>query len=68
MSLGDLLGRFAKLKIRRFAGPGAYLALDETDDRDVVLLIGSEIPEGAKVSVAGPWVSVRIIGRRGGTS
>lgn len=48
MSLDDLLGRFAKLKIRRFATPGAYLAVDEADDRDVILLIGSEIPEGAK--------------------
>ena len=47
-SFDDLLGRFAKLKIRRFATPGAYLGLDEVDDRDVILLIGSEIPEGAK--------------------
>src|SRR4051794_13497512 len=48
MSFVDLLGHFAKLKIRRFATPGAYLSLDEGDDRDVILLIGSEIPEGAK--------------------
>jgi len=47
-SFDDLLGHFAKLKIRRFATPGAYLGLDEADDRDVILLIGSEIPEGAK--------------------
>jgi predicted RNA-binding protein (virulence factor B family) len=47
-SFDDLLGRFAKLKIRRFATPGAYLGLDEANDRDVILLIGSEIPEGAK--------------------
>ncbi len=53
----DLLGRFASLTIKRFATPGAYLALpsgppadgpgDGNDDR-VVLLIGSEIPAGAK--------------------
>jgi len=47
----DLLGRFASLKIKRFATPGAFLdvsgARDGGDD-DVVLLIGSEIPAGAK--------------------
>ncbi len=48
MSFDDLLGRFAKLKIRRFAPPGAYLAIDEADGRDDILLIGSEIPQGAK--------------------
>ena len=48
MSFRDLLGRFATLKIRRFASPGAYLAIDETDGRDDILLIGSETPEGAK--------------------
>jgi uncharacterized protein len=48
MAHDDLLGRFATLKIRRFATPGAYLAMDAADDRDVILLIGSEIPEGAK--------------------
>lgn len=48
MSFDDLLGRFAKLKIRRFATPGAYLAVDEADGRDDILLIGSEIPEGSK--------------------
>lgn len=42
----ELLGRFATLEIRRFAPTGAYLALD--DDHDI-LLIGSEIPEGAQV-------------------
>jgi predicted RNA-binding protein (virulence factor B family) len=45
MSLDDLLGRRATLSIRRFASPGAILALDEDHD---ILLIGSEIPEGAK--------------------
>ena len=48
MPFDDLLGRFAKLKIRRFATPGAYLAVNEADGRDDILLIGSEIPEGAK--------------------
>lgn len=46
MSFADLIGRFATLTIRRFGTPGAYLGVDE---RDAVLLIGSEIPEGAKV-------------------
>ena len=48
MSLEDLLGRFAKLKIKRIAAPGAYLGREDGDDRAVVLLIGSETPEGAK--------------------
>jgi predicted RNA-binding protein (virulence factor B family) len=48
MSLDDLLGRSATLKIRRFGSPGAFLGVDERVDGDVVLLIGSEIPEGAK--------------------
>jgi predicted RNA-binding protein (virulence factor B family) len=47
MSFEDLLGRFASLTIRRFATPGAFLAVGDAED-DVVLLIGSEIPEGAK--------------------
>jgi hypothetical protein len=47
MSFEDLLGHFASLKIRRFATPGAFLAVGDADD-DVVLLIGSEIPPGAK--------------------
>ena len=49
MSLEDLLGRFAKLKIKRIAAPGAYLGRDDGDDRAVVLLIGSETPADAKV-------------------
>ncbi len=49
MSLEDLLGRFAKLKIKRIAAPGAYLGRDDGDDRAVVLLIGSETPAEAKV-------------------
>jgi predicted RNA-binding protein (virulence factor B family) len=47
MSFNDLLGRFASLPIRRFATPGAFLGVGDTED-DVVLLIGSEIPTGAK--------------------
>lgn len=46
-----LLGRIAPLTIRRFASPGAFLALDD-DDRSaearVVLLPGAEVPEGAR--------------------
>jgi len=49
MSLEDLLGRFAKLKIKRIASPGAYLGRDDGDDRAVVLLIGSETPNDAKI-------------------
>ncbi len=52
MSFVDLLGRFASLKIRRFAGPGAYLAADDQPDDDAILLIGSETPVGAKVGDA----------------
>lgn len=48
MSLDDLLGRTATLRIRRFGSPGAFLGVDERDSGDVVLLLGSEIPEGAK--------------------
>lgn len=44
MSIDDLLGRFAKLPIKRFGSPGAFL---ETGPEEVILLIGSEIPEGA---------------------
>lgn len=50
MSLDELLGRVVALPVRRFATPGAFLALDAEDlrpDADVVLLPGSEIPEGA---------------------
>ena len=56
----ELLGRFASLKIKRFATPGAFLDVSDVSDAsddaatstagddDVVLLIGSEIPAGAK--------------------
>lgn len=47
MSFQELLGRFASLTIRRFATPGAFLAVGDAED-EVVLLIGSEIPTGAK--------------------
>lgn len=46
----DLLGRVARLTVRRFGSPGAFLALDAADlrpDAPVVLLPGAEIPEGA---------------------
>ena len=49
MSLEDLLGHFAKLKIKRIAAPGAYLGRGDSDDPAVVLLIGSETPADAKV-------------------
>ncbi|MEO7093819.1 MAG: S1-like domain-containing RNA-binding protein [Polyangiales bacterium] len=45
-----LLGRVAQLTIRRFASPGAFLAIDAADTREsapVILLPGAEIPEGA---------------------
>lgn len=48
MSLEELLGRSATLRIRRFGSPGAFLGLDENPNGEVVLLLGSEIPEGAK--------------------
>jgi uncharacterized protein len=48
MSFDDLLGHSATLRIRRFGSPGAFLGLDERENGEVVLLIGSEIPEGAK--------------------
>lgn len=48
MSFDDLLGRSATLRIRRFGSPGAFLGLDDNENGEVVLLIGSEIPEGAK--------------------
>lgn len=44
MSLDDYLGRHHRLQIRRFASPGAILAMGDED----ILLLGSEIPEGAK--------------------
>ena len=46
MAFDDLLGKTAKLRIVRFGSPGAYLGLGG-EGRDDLLLIGSEIPEGA---------------------
>ncbi len=45
MSLEELLGYRVTLVIRRFGSPGAILALGEEED---ILLLGPEIPEGAK--------------------
>ena len=45
------LGKVARLSIRRFATPGAFLALDRDDlspKAPVVLLPGAQIPENAK--------------------
>jgi predicted RNA-binding protein (virulence factor B family) len=44
MGIDDLLGRYATLKIKRFGTPGAFLAVGA---EETLLLIGSEIPEGA---------------------
>lgn len=44
--LDDLLGRHVTLAIRRFGSPGALLAVNAHEE---VLLLGSEIPEGAQV-------------------
>ena len=47
----DIFGRSATLTIRRFSTPGAFLAIDASDTRSdapTILLIGREIPEGAK--------------------
>jgi predicted RNA-binding protein (virulence factor B family) len=46
MTLDELIGRRATLAVRRFGSPGALLAVNANQE---VLLIGSEIPEGAKV-------------------
>jgi uncharacterized protein len=46
MTIDELLGRRATLKIRRFGSPGALLAVNEEQE---ILLLGSEIPEGAEV-------------------
>lgn len=46
-----LLGRVAQLTIRRFASPGAFLAIDPNDRSEgapTILLPGAEIPEGAE--------------------
>ena len=52
LPVDDLLGRSVTLPLRRIGSPGAFLAVDPDDDRpdaEVVLLLGSEIPEGAQI-------------------
>jgi hypothetical protein len=52
MQSKQLLGQVVSLELRRFASPGAYLALDSTDQSDeaeVILLPRSEVPEDAKL-------------------
>ena len=46
MTVDELLGHHVTLTIRRFGSPGALLAVNE---REEILLLGSEIPEGAEV-------------------
>ena len=46
MTLDELIGHHTTLTIRRFGSPGALLAVNDDEE---VLLIGSEIPEGARV-------------------
>jgi hypothetical protein len=51
MPHSDLLGRIVSLPIRRFAQPGAFLAIDAGDARPnapVILLPASEVPEDAR--------------------
>jgi uncharacterized protein len=53
MPFDDLLGKTTKLEIKRFGPPGAFLDVSAFDKPDAtVLLIGSEIPEGAAVGDA----------------
>ncbi|MBX3206065.1 MAG: nucleic acid-binding protein [Labilithrix sp.] len=46
MTIDELIGHQVALTIRRFGPPGALLAVNDTEE---LLLIGSEIPEGARV-------------------
>ncbi len=48
MSLDDLLGRRAALRIWRLAGPGAYVGPAPGDGRDAILLPAAEVPAGAR--------------------
>ncbi len=51
MSLDQLLGKTVKLPIVRFGSPGAFLAVDAArtlPNDDVVLLLGPEVPSGAR--------------------
>lgn len=50
MTAEQLVGQIVTLRIRRFGPPGAFLAVDAADDAPgaaTILLLGSEIPEGA---------------------
>ena len=52
MEHADLLGRVARLPVRRFGTPGAFLALDPTDDdprASVVLLPRNEVSDETRV-------------------
>jgi predicted RNA-binding protein (virulence factor B family) len=52
MTFDDILGHTVTLTIRRFGSAGAFLAVDASDlspNAPTLLLIGREIPEGAKV-------------------
>jgi len=52
VSVKDLLGRRASLRVLRFATPGAFLAVDagnNAENAPVVLLPGAEIPKGTAV-------------------
>lgn len=44
--MDELLGRSSFLVIDRITGPGAFLALDASEDPETVLLPSREIPEG----------------------
>jgi predicted RNA-binding protein (virulence factor B family) len=45
----NLIGQFARLEFRRFGSPGAFLAeTGSGDDAPAVLLLGPEIPDGAR--------------------
>lgn len=46
MTIDELLGRVVTLTIRRFGSPGALLAVN---DEEEILLLGSELPEQAKI-------------------
>jgi predicted RNA-binding protein (virulence factor B family) len=52
MAMAELLGRAATLPIRRFAQPGAYLAIEPRDtalEAPCVLLPSAEVPERAEI-------------------
>lgn len=49
LTIDEILGRRVTLTIRRFGSPGALLAVN---DQQEILLLGSEIREGAKVGDA----------------